>query len=347
MSFKTIYFQKGRVLMLDQRLLPNKKVYLRLRTCEQVARAIEDMAIRGAPAIGVAAGFGLALASIELNKIKTPESWWKNFQKAAKRLAATRPTAVNLFWAIERMRKKASTLLGVSAKERSLALIAEAQAILKEDIEINRRMGENGAKLLKSGDTVLTHCNAGALATGGHGTALGVIRSAISQGKRIKVIADETRPLLQGARLTAWELKQDHIPVKLICDNMAGWMIRNKKVDKIIVGADRVAKNGDAANKIGTYSLSVLARHHKIPFYIAAPLSTIDLKCKDGGHIPIEERDHKEVFEIRGMRIAARGIDCANPAFDVTPAKLISALITEKGVVKNPDTKKIEKLFEK
>jgi methylthioribose-1-phosphate isomerase len=347
MSFKTIYFSKGRVVMLDQRELPLKKVYLKLSKHEQVARAIEDMAIRGAPAIGVAAGFGLALAAIELNAVKTPEAWWNKFQKAAKRLAETRPTAVNLFWAIERMSKKASSLLGVSAKERSAELIAEAQAILKEDIVINKRMGANGARLLKSGDTVLTHCNAGALATGGHGTALGVIRSAVKQGKKIKVIADETRPLLQGARLTAWELHEDRIPVKLICDNMAGWMIRNGKVDKIIVGADRIARNGDTANKIGTYSLSVLAHHHQIPFYIAAPLSTIDLKCKDGAQIPIEERDHQEVFFIRGTRIAAAGVECANPAFDVTPASLISAIITEKGVVKKPSANKIGLLFRK
>jgi len=345
MSFKTIYFENGRVLMLDQRLLPGKEKYLRLKTCEQVARAIEHMAIRGAPAIGIAAAFGMALAARELTGAEKPEQWWKQFSQAAKRMGRTRPTAVNLFWAIERMRKKASSLLALPAGERAQALLCEAQELLAEDIAINRRMGKHGAQLIKSGDTILTHCNAGALATGGHGTALGVIRSAIAQGKKVRVIADETRPFLQGARLTAWELKQDKIPVTLICDNMAGAMIKAGKVDKIIVGADRIARNGDAANKIGTYPLAVLAAYHKIPFYVAAPLSTIDLNCRTGDDIPIEQRDPAEVFEFAGRLTAPKGVRCENPAFDVTPAKLISAIITEAGVVRNPSEKKIRSLF--
>jgi len=347
MSFRTIYFENGRVVLLDQRLLPGKESYLRLKTSQDVAKAIEDMAIRGAPAIGIAAGFGLALAAKELNAIKSPELWWKKFRQKAQRLARTRPTAVNLFWAIKRMEKKASSALGLNAKERAKALLQEAQAILDEDIESNRKMGEFGAKLIKTGDTILTHCNAGALATGGHGTALGVIRSAVRQGKKVKVIADETRPFLQGARLTAWELSKDKIPVKLICDDMAGWIIKNRKVSKIIVGADRIARNGDAANKIGTYTIAVLAAYHKIPFYVAAPLSTIDLNCKSGDRIPIEQRNPKEVLEIAGKRIAPSGVECENPAFDITPANLITAIITEKGVIKNPNERKILSLFKK
>jgi len=346
MSFFTIAFKNGKVLMLDQRLLPEKEEYLSLKSYEEVAQAIEKMVIRGAPAIGIAAGFGLALAAIHLDKIEDQSKWWKKFEQACKRLAKTRPTAVNLFWAIERMRKKAYSLLTLPAKTRAGILVSEAQSILRQDIDINRQMGKNGARLLKTGDVVLTHCNAGALATGGYGTALGVVRSAIAQGKKIKVFADETRPFLQGARLTAWELNKDRIPVTLISDNMAGWAMKNHKVNKIIVGADRIARNGDTANKIGTYSLAVLAKEHKIDFYVAAPVSTIDTECPDGSKIPIEERSWEEVFSAGGKRVAPRGISAWNPAFDVTPAKLISAIITEKGVIRNPTESKIKKLLE-
>lgn len=345
MSFKTICFQAGKVVLLDQRLLPQKEIYLRLKTSGQVARAISDMAIRGAPAIGIAAGFGMALAARELAGVKNPELWWQKFKRAGQGLARTRPTAVNLAWAVARMEKKASALLGLSAQARAQELLREAEKILQEDISQNRRMGENGARLIQSGDIILTHCNAGALATGGHGTALGVIRSAHAQGKKLQVIADETRPFLQGARLTAWELTRDKIPVTLICDNMAGTMMKQGKVDKIIVGADRIARNGDAANKIGTYPLAVLAAYHQIPFYVAAPLSTIDLSCRSGKEIPIEQRSSREVFEFAGRRVAPRSVNCLNPAFDVTPARLITALITEKGVVPRPNTKKILRLF--
>lgn len=345
MSFFTIAFKNGKVLMLDQRLLPEKEVYLSLKTYEEVARAIEQMAIRGAPAIGIAAGFGLALAGQALKKVSDPLRWWEKFERACERLGKTRPTAVNLFWAIERMKKKAYSALTQSAKARAQILLAEAQKILREDVAINRKLGKNGAQLLRSGDVILTHCNAGALATGGYGTALGVIRSAVAQGKKIKVFADETRPFLQGARLTAWELAKDGISVTLISDNMAGWAMKNYKVNKIIVGADRIARNGDTANKIGTYSLAVLAKEHKIDFYVAAPLSTIDLNCPSGEKIPIEERNWEEVFYVAGKRIAPKGVQAWNPAFDVTPAELITAIITEKGVIKNPDQKKIKNLF--
>ncbi len=345
MSFYTIAFKNNRVLMLDQRRLPQDEIYLVLRTPEQVARAIEQMAIRGAPAIGIAAGFGLALAGLELSKVSDHSEWWEKFGQALRRMARTRPTAVNLFWAINRMNHQAIISRDLSSSERAKLLVREAQNILAEDIATNKKMGKNGAKLLHSGDVILTHCNAGALATGGYGTALGVIRAAKEQGKKIQVFADETRPFLQGARLTAWELKKDRIPVTLISDNMAGWAMRNRKINKIIVGADRIARNGDTANKIGTYSLAVLARHHGIPFYVAAPLSTIDRACPGGEKIPIEERSLEEIFSIRGKRIAPRGVCGWNPAFDVTPAGLISAIITEKSVIKNPNRTKIRNLF--
>jgi len=345
MSFRTIYFQAGKVVMLDQRALPQKEIYLHLQTSLQVARAIKDLTIRGAPAIGIAAAFGMALAAQELVRVKSPELWWKKFKRAGQRVAQTRPTAVNLAWAVARMEKKASALLGISAQARARHLLREAREILEEDIANNRKLGKNGAELIQNGDTILTHCNAGALATGGHGTALGVIRSARRQGKKLEVLADETRPFLQGARLTAWELARDKIPVTLICDSMAGAMLKQGKVDKIIVGADRIARNGDTANKVGTYALAVLAAYHKIPFYVAAPLSTIDLNCRSGKDIPMEQRSAREVFEFAGRTVAPRGVRCLNPAFDVSPARLITALITEKGVVKKPSAKKILKLF--
>ena len=345
MSFKTIDFKDGKVILLDQRHLPEKEVYLELENYEQVAEAIEDMAIRGAPAIGIAGAFGLALCALSLQQVYEPEQWWKEFERAEKRLAQTRPTAVNLFWALSRIKKLASTLLGMDPAERARKILEEARAILEEDIRINRKMGELGAGLINDGDTILTHCNAGALATGGYGTALGVIRFAWEQGKKIKVLADETRPRLQGARLTCWELEKEGIPVKLICDDMAGWAMSRGMVDKIFVGADRIARNGDVANKIGTYSLAVLANYHKVPFYVVAPLSTIDLNCKSGAEIPIEERSESEVKEINGKKIAPPKTPCWNPAFDVTPAKLITAIITEKGIIKEPDEEKIKNLL--
>jgi len=345
MSFFTVRFKNNKVVLLDQRLLPEKEKYLELNTYQEVAKAIEEMAVRGAPLIGICAGFGLALAGLEFRNIKDPEQWWRNFEKAFDRLARTRPTAVNLFWAIERMKKKASSLLGISAGQRAIALVKEAEAILKQDLEVNHKIGEYGASLIEDGDLVLTHCNAGSLATGGYGTALGVIRFAIAQGKRIQMISDETRPLCQGARLTCWELIKDKIPVRLICDDMAGWAIKTLGVKKIIVGADRIARNGDTANKIGTYSLAILARHHKIPFYVCAPLSTIDLNCPSGARIPIEERGKEELVKFGGKKIAPEGIRVWNPAFDITPAGLVSAIITEQGIVKKPNQAKIKALF--
>ncbi len=346
MSFKTIDFQNNKVIMLDQRLLPEEEVYLKLSSYEEVAQAIEQMAIRGAPAIGIAGAFGLALAGFQLKEIKEPEKWWQEFEQAEKRLAKTRPTAVNLFWALERIKKKASSLLGLDPEARAQEILKEAKAILEEDIQINQKMGEYGASLIQEGDTILTHCNAGALATGGYGTALGVIRCAFEQGKKIQVLADETRPRLQGARLTCWELKKLGIPTKLICDDMAGWAMSRGMVSKIFVGADRIARNGDTANKIGTYTLAVLARHHNIPFYVVAPLSTIDLTCARGAEIPIEERAQEEVLKINQKNIAPESVPAWNPAFDITPAKLITAIITEKGIIKNPTSQKIKKLFQ-
>jgi methylthioribose-1-phosphate isomerase len=302
--------------LLDQRLLPDQLVYLKCRTAEEVATAIRDMVVRGAPAIGCAAAFGVVLSK------GSPGSYDV--------LAQSRPTAVNLFWALERMKK---------AKN----LEAEAKAIFDEDLAANRAMGKHGAALIPAKARVLTYCNTGALATSGHGTALGVIRS--SRDKGISVIACETRPYLQGARLTAWECMQEGIPCTLIADNMAGHLMSRGEVDVAIVGADRIAANGDVANKIGTYTVAVLAKRHGIPFYVAAPLSTFDPKIPDGSHIPIEERLPEEMTGYRGARWAPAGVAVRNPAFDVTPAELVSAIVTERGVVQSPDRKKLQALF--
>jgi methylthioribose-1-phosphate isomerase len=315
-AVEPIRWKGDRLELLDQRLLPEKKVYVTCRTAEQVAKAIKDMVVRGAPAIGCAAAFGVVLG--------------KGSNKAHEILAKSRPTAVNLFWALERMKK---------AKD----LEAEALAIYEEDIAANRAIGELGAQLINERARVMTHCNAGALATAGYGTALGIIRSA--KGKNISVIANETRPYLQGARLTAWEMVQEKIPCTLITDGMAGHMMSRGEVDVIVVGADRIAANGDVANKIGTYGLAVMAKRHGIPFYVAAPLSTFDPKIPDGSHIPIEERPGEEVTGYRKMRWAPKGVLVRNPAFDVTPAELITGIICEKGVVMNPDREGIKKLF--
>ncbi|MBV9211839.1 MAG: S-methyl-5-thioribose-1-phosphate isomerase [Acidobacteria bacterium] len=345
---KTVEWTDEGVRMLDQRLLPTEEKYLMLRSYEEVAEAIKQMVVRGAPAIGVSAAFGLALGASQ--SVGTAVSDLEfDFDYMCEVMSQTRPTAVNLFWAIERMRDafrraKTETDDVVELKER---LIAEAKKIFDDDIEANRSLGRFGGELIADGSTVLTHCNAGALATAGdYGTALGVVRGARDAGKRVAVIADETRPFLQGARLTAWELQQDEIPVTLITDNMAGHVMKQGKVDAVVVGADRIAANGDTANKIGTYMVAVLAKRHDIPFYVAAPISTIDLNCPTGEQIPIEERDTKEVTHVREQQLAPAGVEVHNPAFDVTPNDLIAAIITDKGVARQPYTENLRKLFE-
>ena len=343
-TFKTIEWGKNGVVMIDQRLLPEREVYNTYRDYKGVAQAIKKMVVRGAPAIGVAGAFGAAIgaANIKTNDIK---AFKKEFSRIAGLLACARPTAVNLSWAINRMTRTAEENSRLPVAGLKKRLIQEAKRIHREDIGINRAMGRHGQRLLKNNSTVLTHCNAGALATAGYGTALGVIRGALEAGKNIKVFADETRPFLQGSRLTAWELKKDKIDVTLITDSMAGYMMKQGLINSVIVGADRIAANGDTANKIGTYSVAILANVHGIPFYVAAPTSTIDMKIKHGAFIPIEERDEREVTHLRGKRIAPKGIRVKNPAFDVTPARLISAIITEKGVVRPSYTNSLKKLF--
>ncbi|MFH1367727.1 MAG: S-methyl-5-thioribose-1-phosphate isomerase [Elusimicrobiota bacterium] len=327
---KTLYWKKGELFILEQRLLPGKVAYVRCRNHKDVARCIKDMVIRGAPAIGVAAAYGVALAAGE-KKFRNLIELKKYIWKASALLASTRPTAVNLFWGIERMKRIAANLYG-SVKAAVKELEMEAEAVYFEDIEINKKLGDYGAELIKKNSVILTHCNAGALATAGYGTALGVIRSARRDGKVNLVYVDETRPYLQGARLTAWELKQDKIPHCLITDNMAGYFMGKGEIDAVVVGADRIAANGDTANKIGTYSLSILAKYHKIPFYIAAPVSTIDLRTPSGREIKIEERSTDEVIYIKGNLIAPKGTVARHPGFDVTPARNITAIITENGV---------------
>jgi len=343
--FKTVEWKKNTVVMIDQTLLPEKEVYRKYKSHTEVAKAIKDMIVRGAPAIGVAAAMGVALGALK-SKARDMKAFTKEFNKITALMASTRPTAVNLFWAIERMKKVASENASLGVEGLKKRLVEEAKTVHSEDIEICRLIGRHGGKLLKNG-TVLTHCNAGALATAGYGTALGVIRGAIEQGKKIAVYADETRPFLQGSRLTAWELKKDKIEVTLITDNMAGYMMKKGLIDAVVVGADRIAANGDVANKIGTYSVAVLAKEHSIPFYVAAPLSTIDMKVRHGDFIPIEERNEAEVTHLKGKRIAPSGIKVKNPAFDVTPSKLVAAIITEKGAVTKPYNKSLKALFSK
>jgi methylthioribose-1-phosphate isomerase len=322
------------VRLLDQSRLPETVEFLDCRDYHEVADAIRSLKVRGAPAIGVTAALGVAQGA-QAVEAQDYESFAGQIAAICDELAATRPTAVNLFWAIERMKRKLASLKGQPVMSIKQALIEEAQAILDEDIGLCRAMGRHGAELIRDGQTVLTHCNAGALATAGYGTALGVIRAAWEQGKKIAVIADETRPVLQGARLTAWELMQDKIPVTLITDNMAGALMRQGRIHLCVVGADRIAANGDVANKIGTYSVAVLAKAHGIPFYVAAPYSTIDLTTKSGADIPIEQRNPLEVTTIHGSHpVAPQGVSVCNPAFDVTPAELITAIITERGVFK-------------
>jgi methylthioribose-1-phosphate isomerase len=347
MGFFTIKWQDGAVVMLDQRRLPLEEIYNTYTTHEQVAEAIEVMVIRGAPAIGIAAAMGVALAAKEAAG-KSGRAFHEFVDQAIARLARTRPTAVNLFWALTRMKDLIAGMKQAPPAEIAAACEREGIKVLEEDIAINRRMGMNGAEYLADGDVVLTHCNAGALATGGYGTALGVIRAAVEQGKKIEVIADETRPFLQGARLTVWELMQDNIPVTLITDNMAGHLMKMGHINKVITGADRVARNGDAANKIGTYSVAVLADRHRVPFFIAAPLSTIDLETATGDDIPIEDRKHvSEITHVLGRRIVPENTRVAYPAFDVTPAGLIRALFTEAGVAEPPTVKTVSELFRK
>jgi methylthioribose-1-phosphate isomerase len=335
---KTIEWTDQGIRMLDQRLLPSEEKYLMLRSYEEVAEAIQKMVVRGAPAIGVSAAMGLALGASQ-SVGKSVADLEDDFDYMCQVMSQTRPTAVNLFWAIERMRerfRREKTVTRDTEKIKAL-LIEEALTIYREDIEANRAIGSFGADLISDGDTVLTHCNAGALATAGdYGTALGVIRGARDAGKRVAVIADETRPFLQGLRLTAWELAKDDIPVTVITDNMAGHVMKSGKVNVVVVGADRIASNGDAANKIGTYMVAVLARKHQIPFYVAAPMSTLDLSLKTGDEIPIEERNSKEVTHIQGHQLAPDGVEVQNPAFDVTPHELITAIITDKGVARAP-----------
>lgn len=343
--FKTIEWQNNSVVMIDQRLLPNEEVYRTYTDFLEVAEAIKEMVVRGAPAIGVAAAMGIALGASDI-KAKERKGFVKAFEHICKIMASTRPTAVNLFWAIERMKRIVKENPRLSANELKQRLVQEAKNIHKQDIEINKRMGRHGSKLIKNKATILTHCNAGALATAGYGTALGVIRAAVEEGKKIKVFADETRPFLQGSRLTAWELMKDGIDTTLITDNMSGYMMKKGLIDAVIVGADRIAANGDVANKIGTYSVAILAKEHKIPFYVAAPISTIDLKIKNGDKIPIEERNRREVTHIKDISIAPTGIKIKNPAFDVTPNRLITAIITERGIARNPFEKSLKRLAE-
>lgn len=343
-SIQTMRWVDGKFEMIDQRILPNRFEYISYDSAQSVAEGIKTMVVRGAPAIGCAAAFGIALEGLKLNK-ENNKDYRKNFEIAFKILSESRPTAVNLFWALAKMQKVINENVNLRLEELSNILLLEAISIMEEDININKKMGAFGADLLKDGDVVLTHCNAGALATAGHGTALGVIRSAVEQGKKISVIADETRPFLQGARLTSWELIQDNIPVTLITDNMSGYLMSKGEINAIIVGTDRVAANGDVANKIGTYMVAVLARRHNIPFYVACPISTIDLNCPNGEAIPIEERAKEEVTGYRDTQWAAKGVSVRNPSFDVTPAELVTAIITEKGIIYRPNIKNVGLIF--
>jgi methylthioribose-1-phosphate isomerase len=344
MKFKTIEWKGDHVRLLDQRKLPLVVRYLDCRDASSIARAIRNMAIRGAPAIGVAAAMGIALAAKKIPS-QRPEIFRRRIEKVCKQMGQTRPTAVNLFWAIDRMRKVIDQFQGDDLNRLRWRLEKEALRIYREDLDANRKIGQNGKALIKNGDGVITHCNAGGLATAGYGTALGVIRAAWAEGKRFHVFVDETRPLLQGARLTAWELTQEKIPCTVITDSMAGSLMERGKVHLVLVGADRIARNGDTANKIGTYGLAVLAGWHHIPFYVAAPLSTLDLYLASGKDIPIEERDVREVTHFRGCPIAPEGVQGFNPAFDVTPHSLIEGIITEKGIIREPFERSLSKFL--
>jgi len=341
----TIEWKNDAVVMIDQRKLPASEVYVTCKTANEVAKAIKTMVIRGAPAIGVAAAMGIALG-MRRSSASGTKQFTTEFQKTCDLMAGTRPTAVNLFWAIERMKKVFAEAAqdGCSVDEIKQRLEAEARRIHDEDVASCRTMGSHGATLVPQEARILTHCNAGALATAGYGTALGVIRAAAEQGKKVAVLADETRPFLQGARLTAWELVRDGIDTTVITDSMAGAMMHLGHVDLVVVGADRIAANGDVANKIGTYGVAVLAKEHGIPFYVAAPLSTIDFDTPDGSTIPIEERNDKEVTHVGSARLTPEGVHIRNPAFDVTPNRFVAAIITERGIARPPFTESLRAL---
>jgi methylthioribose-1-phosphate isomerase len=340
----TIVWKNNKVIMIDQRKLPLEEKYFVCTNYRRVIDAIKRLVIRGAPAIGVAAAMGVALGARAIRAKKT-ETFQKNLDRICLEIKAARPTAVNLAWAVERMARLAYDHAADGIDAIKHLLVKESQKMLQEDIAINREMGRHGQTLLRDGDCVLTHCNAGALATGGYGTALGVIRAAVEAGKIITVLADETRPFLQGARLTTWEMIKSGIPVTLITDNMSGYLMRQGKVAAVIVGADRIAANGDVANKIGTYMVAVLARTHKIPFYVAAPLSTIDRNTPTGDQIPIEERPPEEVTHFQGKRVTPAGVLVENPAFDVTPNRYVTGIITEKGIAYPPFKSSLAKMF--
>lgn len=335
----TIEWQRDRVVMIDQRKLPTVETYVECRDPEQVARAIETMVIRGAPAIGVAAAYGVALGALGFPE--DPEAWSDAFQRVYRRLERTRPTARNLFWALEQMQETFARNRASDLKSLQKALMDRAEAIDQEDVAMCRRIGAFGKDLIRSGQTILTHCNAGGLATAGYGTALGVVRAAFEAYGDITVYADETRPFLQGARLTCWELERDGIPVVLITDSMAGYLMQRGEISLVVTGADRIARNGDTANKIGTYGVAVLARENGLPFYVAAPLNTVDFSLDQGSQIPIEERHPDEVRKVGDCLIAPPEIGVRNPAFDVTPARYISAIVTEKGIARPPFTESL------
>jgi len=342
----TIDFQEDAIIMVDQRKLPTQEVYVRCRTAPEVAKAIRTMVIRGAPAIGVAAAYGIALG-VRNSTAKGTRQLAVDFQKTCDLMAGTRPTAVNLFWAIDRMKRvfAEGAQGGESAEELGARLFREAKLIHDEDVASCRAMGAFGAEMVADGARILTHCNAGALATAGYGSALGVIRAAVEQGKKVAVFADETRPFMQGARLTAWELVRDGINTTVITESMAGPLMRAGEIDLVVVGADRIAANGDTANKIGTYTVAVMAKEHNIPFYVAAPLSTIDLSTPDGDHIPIEERDQREVSHLGSWQLTPAGANIRNPAFDVTPFRYITGIITERGILRPPYAESLKQAF--
>ena len=344
----TIAWEDGEVVMIDQRKLPSREVYVRCRTGRDVAKAIRTMVIRGAPAIGVAAAMGVALELRRSTATGTTQLATE-FYRTCDLLAATRPTAVNLFWAIERMKRVFAGAMraGQSTDELTATIIAEAARVHDEDVASCRALGQHGAEVVPDEGRVLTHCNAGALATGGYGSALGVVRAAVEAGKRVVVYADETRPFLQGARLTAWELLRDGIETTVITDGMVGALMQSGRVDLVVVGADRIAANGDVANKIGTYTVAVLAREHDVPFYVAAPVSTIDLATPDGSGIPIEERDAREVTHLGALQLTPDGTKVWNPAFDVTPARLVAGIITERGICRPPFTESLKHVCSK
>jgi methylthioribose-1-phosphate isomerase len=342
---QTLEWTPRGVVFIDQTKLPTEEVYVTCTTHQQVADVIRNMVVRGAPAIGVAAAMGIALG-VKNSKAENGADLKKDFDQICETIRRTRPTAVNLFWAIRRMTEKFERIRIHSVAQIKQELIEESQRMHAEDIAANQAMGRHGATLMPASGGVLTHCNAGALATAGYGTALGVIRAAVEAGKKIHVYADETRPFLQGARLTAWELMKDGIPTTVISDNMAGAMMQQGKIGAIVVGADRIAANGDVANKIGTYTVAVLAKEHGIPFYVAAPISTVDLATPDGSKIPIEQRNPREVTHIAGKQMAPDGVQVENPAFDVTPAKYVAAIITERGIARAPYTESLRRLSE-